>query len=132
MARSVRSDLPGCRSTPGSATNCGSRSRNSRCEMHLAENSSIYSYSIYVRIFFNFKRGLPLTLSRRLACCWRMRQSSLRKCSSSRRSFAWKRKSISRMTSVVTDLLMSFFNTSLLSVTTSARTSPIRERTCSS
>ena len=47
-------------------------------------------------------------------------------------SFAWKRKSISLMTSAVTVLLMSFFNISLLSVTTSARTSPIRERTCSS
>ena len=48
------------------------------------------------------RTGLFFTLSLRVACCWRIRLSSLRKCSSSCRSFAWKRKSISRMTSAVT------------------------------
>ena len=38
---------------------------------------------IYVNIFFNLPIGLPFTVSRRDACCWRIRQSSLRKCSSS-------------------------------------------------
>lgn len=49
------------------------------------------SISGYVNIFFSFIIGLPFTVSRRFACCWRIRQSSLRKCSSSWRSFAWKR-----------------------------------------
>ena len=84
-----------------------------------------------MNILFSFPSGCSRAASLRLACCWRINVSSLRKCSSSCRSFAWKRKSISRMTSVVTDLLMSLFNASLLETTTSVSTSPMKERTCS-
>ena len=81
--------LRGCRSIPVSEMNC-------------------VSSSDYVNMLFNFMIAPDLEDSFRAVCCLRMSMSSLRKCSSSCRSFAWKRKSISRMTSVVTDLLMSF------------------------
>ena len=66
------------------------------------------SGSAVIEHIFNLPSGCSRAASLRFACCWRISVSSLRKCSSSCRSFAWKRKSISRMTSVVTDLLMSF------------------------
>ena len=89
------------------------------------------SRDVYVKIFLRRMIALPLADSLRVACCWRIRESSLRKCSSCWRSFAWRRKSISCTTSAVTVLLMSFFNTVLFSLSASRKTSPTRARTCS-
>lgn len=74
-----------------------------------------------VKIFLSLITAFPFADSRRFACCWRMRESSLRKCSSSRRSFAWKRSSISRSISEVTVLLIWSVSVELLSVTTSEK-----------
>ena len=73
--------------------------------------------------FFSFTAALRAA-SFLCVCCWRIRLSSFRKCSSCWRSFAWRRKSISRTTSPVTVPLMSFFNTPLFSRRISRNSAP--------